>query len=200
LTPPGNYSDDLKLSEALRKGDPDAFRFLVEKFQEKIIRTSKGFVHSHHEAEDIAQEVFIEIYRSVDRFRGDSGLSTWIYRITINKSLNYLRSSTRREIISFFELSGSDGQTYRIDPAANPESYPDADINISEQQQALYSAIDNLPYKQKTAFILSKYEELSYKEIANIMRVSVSSVESLIFRAKQNLQRRLYTFYKKNML
>jgi len=79
------YSTEAELIDAIRSGDHEAFRWLVEIYQEKIIRTCKGFVHSHNDAQDIAQEVFIEVFQSIDKFRGDSGISTWIYRITVNK-------------------------------------------------------------------------------------------------------------------
>lgn len=195
-----NYYDESEIISAIRSGDQEAFRFLVETYQDKIIRTSKGFVHSLADAEDIAQEVFIEVYQSVGRFRGESELSTWIYRIAVNKSLNFLRSVKRRKIISFFEYNHSDSPELRNDPVAPNEFCPDDNLRKSEQSDAVLKAIDSLPAKQKTAFILSKYDDLSYQKIADVMNTTVSSVESLLFRAKQNLQKRLFIFYRKNLL
>jgi RNA polymerase sigma-70 factor, ECF subfamily len=200
LVQTGNYSKDSELINAIRSGDQAAFCFLVENYQDKIIRTCKGFVHSDADAEDIAQEVFIEVFKSADRFRGESQLSTWIYRIAINKSINYLKSSSRHKIISIFTYTDSGKQKSANDPVAAPEYCPDDDLKRDELTGAVKKAIDLLPDKQRTAFILSKYEDLTYQEIASIMHITLPSVESLLFRAKKNLQKRLYLFYKKNMM
>ncbi len=195
-----NYLIESELINGLRSGDQIAFRFLIESYQEKVIRTCKGFVHSDDDAEDIAQEIFIEVYQSINRFRGDSELSTWIYRISVNKSLNFLRSASRRKILSFFEIADNDKTSLANILTASSGYNPDDGLSRSEQSAAVKKAIDSLPSKQRTAFILSKYDDLSYQEIAAVMDSSVPSVESLIFRAKQNLQKKLFTFYKKNML
>ncbi|MBM3420268.1 MAG: sigma-70 family RNA polymerase sigma factor, partial [Bacteroidetes bacterium] len=103
----GAYSDDKELVRGLQEGESQAFRVLVEKYHVKVIRTCIGFVHSAADAEDIAQDVFIEIFRSVKNFRGDSELSTWLYRISVNKSLNFLRSASRRRIFTLLTGVGS---------------------------------------------------------------------------------------------
>jgi RNA polymerase sigma-70 factor, ECF subfamily len=194
-----NFSNTYELTEAIRSGDQVAFRFLVDTYQKRIIRVCRGFVHSPADAEDIAQDVFIEIYKSISGFRNESELSTWIYRITVNKSLNHLKSSARRKIISFFEFYSDEKQNELIEPAAPPEYFPDEDMKRSELADTVKNAIDGLPLKQRTALILSRYEELSYQEIADVMNLPVPSVESLLFRAKQNLRKKLLVFYKKYM-
>ncbi|MBE0674695.1 MAG: RNA polymerase sigma factor [Bacteroidales bacterium] len=193
------YRNDNQLLEGLKSGNRDAFSILVEKYHVKVIRTCTGFVHSQADAEDLAQEVFIEVFRSVNKFRGDSELSTWIYRIAVNKSLNFLRSSARRRIFSF--ITGNNGQEVPLAPdiVAGDESNPDETMNRNDQAEALRKALASLPENQRTAFVLNKYEDMSYKEIADVMSISMGSVESLIFRAKQNLQKRLFAFYQKNM-
>ena len=172
---------------------------LVDKYHVKVIRTCTGFVHSGADAEDIAQEVFIEVFRSVDSFRGESALSTWIYRIAVNKSLNFLRSVARRKVFSF--LTGNDdkdsaGITHE---PASQENSPEELMIRSDQARTLEKALASLPEKQRTAFVLNKYEDMAYKEIAEIMDISLGSVESLIFRAKQNLQKKLKYFYNKDL-
>jgi RNA polymerase sigma factor (sigma-70 family) len=194
-----DYSDEAQLISAIRSGDQESFRFLVEKYQDNIIRTSKGFVHSRDDAEDIAQEVFIEVFKSVNKFRGESELSTWIYRIAVNKSLNFLKSASRRKFLSFFDYTDSENIALRNDPVASSDYYADEELNKSEQSEEVMKAIDRLPAKQRTAFILNKYDDLTYQEIANVMHTTVSAVESLLFRAKKSLQKKLYAFYKKNM-
>jgi RNA polymerase sigma-70 factor (ECF subfamily) len=183
----------------LKTGNRDAFRILVEKYHVKVIRTCTGFVHSSADAEDIAQEVFIEVFRSVKKFRGDSELSTWVYRIAVNKSLNFLRSSGRRKIFSFFTGDSEKNEQLITNIEAGIENNPDAPINRNDQAMALETALASLPLNQRTAFVLNKYEEMPYKEIAVIMNISIGSVESLLFRAKQNLQKKLFVFYQKNM-
>jgi len=195
----GAYSDDKELVRGLQEGESQAFRVLVEKYHVKVIRTCIGFVHSAADAEDIAQDVFIEIFRSVKNFRGDSELSTWLYRISVNKSLNFLRSASRRRIFTLLTGVGSaEKQGVSQDEITGADSTDDKLIR-EDQARALSQALDSLPGNQRTAFVLNKYEDMAYKEIAAVMDISMGSVESLIFRAKQNLQKRLYVFYQKNM-
>ncbi len=199
LTVSDRYNGDKQLLEGLRSGDRDAYRHLVESYHVKVIRTCKGFVHTDADAEDIAQEVFIEVFRSVDRFRGESALSTWIYRIAVNKSLNFLRGSGRRKLFSFltgFEENDSSGRTRE---PVSTDGNPEEELVRNDQARMLQMALASLPSNQRTAFVLNKYEDMPYKEIAEVMDVSIGSVESLIFRAKQNLQKKLLNFYNKNM-
>lgn len=193
------YTDESDLISALKSGDHEAFRYLVEKFRNKVKRTCIGFVQSDADADDIAQDVFVEVFLSAKEFRGNSSLATWIFRIAVNKSLNFLRSSKRRKIVSLFERVGEDEKII-TEPSSGPDHCPDNDLKRSDQSKAIEQAMNLLAPSQKTAFILNKYDDLSYAEVAEIMGTTVSSVESLIFRAKQNLQKSLFTFYKKNIL
>lgn len=199
MTKTANYNNDSELVTAVKAGDESAFRFLVEKFRKKVISTSMGFLHSEADADDVAQEVFIEVFRSVEKFRSDSSLSTWIYRITVNKALNYLRQTNRKKLISLFDYENTETANTKMEPVSDRESCPDDGLRKSEQAAAISQAMNNLSSNQRTAFILSKYDDLSYREVAEIMNTSVPSVESLIFRAKQNLQKSLYRYYKKNI-
>ena len=179
-------------------GDETAFRILVEKFRGKVIATSMGFVHSETDSDDIAQEVFIEVFRSINKFRRDSSLSTWIYRITVNKALNYIRKANRRKLLSWLEDEKTGDKNIIEEQVSGKESCPDSEITKSEQAVALEKAMNKLVPQQRTAFILSKYDNLSYEEIAEVLNTTVPAVESLIFRAKRNLQKSLYNFYKNN--
>jgi len=188
-----------ELIAGLKNGDQEAFRILVERFRKKVISTCMGFVHSEADADDTAQEVFIEVFTSINNFRGDSSLSTWIYRIAVNKSLNFVRSAGRRKLLSLFDSLLSDDNLSANEPLSGRESCPDDGLKKSDQSRALQQAVDRLATNQRTAFILRSYDDLSYEEIAEVMKTTVSAVESLIFRAKQNMQKSLYGFYKKNM-
>ena len=169
--------------EAILKGDPKAFKLLVDTYQLMVVNTCYAFVHDRDEAEDIAQDVFVQVFESLGRFRFESKLSTWLYRIAVNRSINHCKSPRGRAI-------KIDIDSWKQQEVAQSVEMPQQQI-LEEQEQIelLHKAIDKLPENQRTALILNKYEELSYKEIADVMGVSLSSVESLIFRAKNNLEK-----------
>ena len=182
--------DDSELIGHLSENDPLAFRMLVEQYEDMVFRTSMGLLHDKEEAEDISQEVFIEVFKSIAYFRGESKLSTWLYRITINKSLNELKKIQRQKtwgrLDDFIKGKKEDRREISI-----PDRSGEKAGESEELAKMLQHAIDELPENQRIAFVLAKYDELSYKEIAEIMNSTVSSVESLVHRAKSNLQKRL---------
>ena len=183
----------------LQKGSESAFKELVDTFQEKVLNTCLGFVPNRHDAEDIVQEVFIEVFRSVEKFRGDSKLSTWIYRITTTKCLEHIRGKKRLKRQAFFKsLIGMSEKADRI--AAFDFDHPGILLENKERAEKLFEAIDKLPDNQRIAFTLHKIEGLSYKEITEIMELSLSSIESLMFRAKKNLKKYLHDFYTKDLI
>lgn len=178
--------------ERLLSNDTEAYEALVERFRDKVIRTANGFLHNINDAEDIAQEVFIEVFRSLKRFRKESELSTWIYRITVNKSLNQYRKQSRRSFAERTQFLTGEKENFN-NIVSNERS--DKDVLNKERRTILFNAIDNLPKNQKIAFVLSKYDDLPHKEISQIMNISLSAVESLVFRAKKNLQNMLVKYY-----
>ena len=171
-----------------------AIEHLVESYQNKIIKTANNFVDNMEDAEDLSQEVFMEVLRSIGRYRKKSALSTWIYRITVNRSLDHLRRQKRRNIVqrleSFMRISNDGGDRYTVEPATMDKQYEE-----SEKRKILDKAVNSLPENQRIAFVLSKYDDLSYKEIADVMNLSLPSVESLIFRARMNLQKKLVNYF-----
>lgn len=185
------------LIEGLQKGNEGAFREFVEMYMKMVMNTCYGFLHSAEDAEDVAQEVFIEVYKSIENFRSESKLSTWLYRIAVSRSLNFIRDNKKRRWFSTFDDEQNPGTERLYQIAAGKEGNPEYILENRQRAGILYKAVDSLPRNQKVAFILSKYEELGQKEIAEVMNVSVSSVESLIYRAKRNLQKKLYVSYKK---
>lgn len=198
---------DKELVSKIIDGDEQAFKQLVEQYQALVINTCYGFLHTREDAEDIAQDVFIEAYKSIAQFRFEAKLSTWLYRIAVNKCLNFLRDNKYLNLfkkISAFAGFGDEKSDYysesdKKDEIANlPDSgqQPDIVLEQEERRKILHQAIESLSMNQKIAFTLHKYEDLSYKEIAEIMNISLSSVESLIHRAKKNIQKRLLRYYK----
>ena len=161
------------------------FESIVLQYQTMVFRTAMGFVHSKEDAEDLTQEVFIRAFRSWDSFRRNSEISTWLYRITINLSLNFVDQQKKR---SLFQLAGD---VFNNINQKNTEKSPQKLLEELELNQAIQKAIDSLSEKQRIAFVLSKYEDLSQKEIAKIMETSEGAVEQLLQRAKTNLQKKL---------
>lgn len=173
----------------LIQGDETAFRELVEKYQLMIYNTCYSFIQDSQAADDVAQEVFIEVFESIHKFRADSKLSTWMYRIAVNKSLNYLRSRKKHNIlrrIENFFIDSKDDLEIESD-VRDPEMI----LNNAELGTQLQKAINELPKNQRIAFTLHNIEDLSYKKISEIMDTSLSAVESLIHRAKTNLRKKL---------
>jgi RNA polymerase sigma-70 factor (ECF subfamily) len=191
------YSDDKALIEGILNRDEEAFRQLVELYRDYVYRICYSFLKQAEEAEDIAQEVFIEVYRSATGFRAESKISTWIYRIAVNKSINHLNSRPYKfnfkQVISIYN---KDNNPRKIESDKNDTA--DYETDTSEKSKILYNAIDKLPDHQKIAFTLNKIDGLPYQEIAEIMGLSLSSVESLIHRAKMNLQKKLDYYFKKS--
>jgi RNA polymerase sigma-70 factor (ECF subfamily) len=189
---------DKELIEQIQSGSRDAFRRLVEQYQPMVFNTCLGFVGNRQSAEDLAQDVFIEVHRSIHKFRGDAKLSTWLYRISVNKSLNHIRDHKRHNIVRSLERFFFDERDENLD--VEDTVFGTADMPLEQQQhaRALHKAINALPDNQQIAFTLHKFDEMSYKEIAEVMDVSLSSVESLIHRAKKNLQKKLVNYYREN--
>ncbi len=179
------------LITGLKEGNSLAFKELVANYQLPVINTCLGIVQNRHDAEDLTQDVFVEIFRSVANFRADSKLSTWIYRIAVNKSLNFVRKQKGRRWISSLE------DFLKVKPEPETSGFASSDVERSETGREIHQALSSLPENQRIAFTLNKYDELSYKEIAEVMNLSVPSVESLIHRAKQGLQKKLWASYKK---
>jgi RNA polymerase sigma-70 factor (ECF subfamily) len=178
-----------------RQGGSIDFKQIVMDHQERVMNTCYRFVHNREDAEDVAQDVFVEVHRSLNRFRGDARLSTWIYRIAVTKSLDFIRRKKRQKrfgrIIPIF--GGEEDKDVQI--AAKDIPDPETTLEQKERNQILKQAVESLSENQRVAVTLNKYEGFSYKEIAEIMDTSVASVESLIFRGMKNLKKKLTQYY-----
>ncbi len=186
--------------QGLIRRDETAFREFVEKHHQLVVNTCFGLLHSVEDAEDVAQEVFIEVFRSVHKFRGKSKISTWLYRIAVNRSLNFIRDNKKHTRLQSFDDKIKDTVLKTNQIASGNTENPEQDFENRQRSVLLHEALDSLPKNQQVAITLSKYEDLGNKEIAEIMNLSVSSVESLIHRAKKNLQKKLYMCYKKSCI
>jgi RNA polymerase sigma-70 factor, ECF subfamily len=186
---------DHELIQEIAASNPAAYRELVERYQTTIIRTCYSLLHDQQDAEDIAQEVFIEVFMSISRFKGNSEIGTWIYRIAVNKSLNYIRSKKRNMIFERIENLFTGKENHLDSTSFIPFASEEFEETETNRRNALYLLIDALPVNQRTAFVLHKYDDLPYRKISEIMGISLSSVESLIHRAKKNLQKNIVSLY-----
>lgn len=174
---------DIEMIQSILRGNKQDFGSLIKKYEKNVFRTAIGFLHNNEDAEDITQDVFVKIYQSLSSFNGKSAFSTWLYRITVNTSLNYLRKKKRRNL--WVQLSDLLLQIPSTDKS--PELY----LSEKSEKATIQIAIDSLPEKQQQAFVLTRYEELPQKQVAEIMKISVGAVEQLILRAQNNLKKRL---------
>jgi RNA polymerase sigma factor (sigma-70 family) len=188
--------NELELIQQLRDGDELAFKSLVGAYQDMVYNTALGIVQNAEDAEDVAQEVFIQVYRSIDQFKGDARLSTWIYRITTTKALDHIRSRRRKKRFAFITSLFGPNDELVHEPV--DFQHPGVSLDRKEQAALLFRTINQLPDNQKVAFTLHKTEGLSYQEIADVMQLSVSAVESLLFRARQNLRKLLEKHYQQD--
>lgn len=171
---------DGDIIKSVLKGKQQDFALLVEKYQQPVFRTANGLVHNTADAEEITQDVFLKAFFKLSSFNGKAAFSTWLYRIAVNTSLNFLKKKKRNQfwtgLTSLLQLPSKD---------------KNAEMMLVEksQQQLIELAIEQLPFKQRTAFVLTKYEELPQREVATIMHSSEGAVEQLVIRAKTNLKK-----------
>ena len=182
--------------ENLRSGNQAAFSLLIDDYQQKVFHTCISFVPNKEDAEDIAQEVFLEVYKSIGKFKGNSKLSTWIYKICTNKCLEFIRKKNAKKRLVFIQRIL--GNEIPLDKTNffTEFNHPGILLEHKEQSETIYLALNTLPESQKTVFTLAKLDGKTYQEIAEITGKSMSSVESIMFRAKKNLQKKLANFYK----
>jgi RNA polymerase sigma-70 factor (ECF subfamily) len=179
---------DADLIGAVASGDEDAFETLVRKYERRVLNIAYRYLVNTPAAEDAAQEIFLKVWRNAKRFKGKSSFSTWLYRVVVNHCLNYKVKRKTRETVSLNEA------------VTNRSPGSDEEYARAKTVQVVREAVTDLPGKQRMALVLSKFEGRSYKEIAEIMGVSLSSVESLIFRAKQNLKEKLSPMRKRGAI
>jgi RNA polymerase sigma-70 factor (ECF subfamily) len=188
---------DKDLIEKIRNNDTQAFKELIDKYKSQSFRIAIGFVHNKAIAEDIVQEVFIKFWEIRKDFELTAKFSTWLYRVTANKAINSIRKNKFTSVFSSFSGKNDQNDDFEdFEKKIEDENKIDENFKEEHIKKALKTAIDSLPKKQKIAFVLNKYQDFSYKEIAEIMELTLSSVESLLHRAKKNLQKKLFDVYK----
>lgn len=183
--------DQAAITAGIKRGDTSVFTDIVEQCQQMVYNAILNIVQNEADAEDVTQEVFIDVYENLPQFREEARLSTWIYRIAVNKALDFEKRKKRRK------HGGLLKRIFAVKEEEEPAGFdhPGATLDNKEKATILFKALKKLPENQRVAFTLHKMEGLSYKEVAEIMETSLYAVESLIGRAKTGLKKILEQYY-----
>ena len=185
-----------ELMVQLQQGDELAFKKLVDQWQDMIYNRALAMVHNEDDADDITQDVFIQVYQSVSSFKGDAKFSTWLYRIVISKVLDHIKKKKRKKRFAFVQSLFGTASEEVLHPV--DFNHPGVVAENKERAAELFKALEQLPDSQRIAFTLHKLEAQKYQDVAAIMDLSLTAVESLIARAKGNLRKILKQYYEEN--
>jgi RNA polymerase sigma-70 factor (ECF subfamily) len=190
---PGNQgrseedAEDVRLMRLVARGDTKAFEEVIERHQALVAGTAARMLGSNSDVEDIAQQVFIRVWKSARRYVPRAKFTTWLLKITRNLVFNELRRAKRRAQVPLQSEPGA--EEIPLKDETNPA--PDASLLDDELQRAIEEAIMQLPESQRMALVLRRYEQLSYEQIAEVLDLSVPAVKSVLFRARTELRTRL---------
>lgn len=185
---------DGELIAAFQKGDEKAFEKLVKRYESRLFNMVFGMLRNHHETEDVFQEILIKVYRKLPGFRGESGFFTWLYRVGVNATWDYLRKRKRRPTFSLEAAI----EEKRLSPkklVARGDA-PGKASAIQDEMELLRRALETLPAKHRVILQLKEEEGLSYEEMAQVLRCSIGTVESRLFRAREKLKKKLEPYFK----
>jgi RNA polymerase sigma-70 factor, ECF subfamily len=174
----------------LHRGNRAAFKELFDSYSTLVYNVAYRMLQDKLDAEDVTQEVFFEAYKSLKNFRAESQLSTWLYRIAVNRSLNHQRKRKLQRWLAF-DFDSTENSADKLGLHGATEDGPDGVMEKKDTERFVQEAINSLPDRQRTALLLHRYDELSYEDIAKVMGVTAASVESLLHRGKQALAMKL---------
>lgn len=177
----------------IKQGNSTALEQLFLQLKDSVFTIALNYLRNREEAEEVLQDVFVEVFQSAASFKGESSVKTWVCRIAVNKSLNLLKFKGRKKRFAFISSLFGDSGELRHNPA--DFDHPGIALENKEKAGYLFAAIDKLPENQKTAFLLLKVEGLSQKEAADIMKITEKALESLYQRARGNLKKELSDIY-----
>jgi len=192
----GDFSDlsDAEVMLELRSGNMAAFDVLLAKYRKPIIHFMFRMVRNQAVAEELAQEVFLRIYRSRETYRAEARFSTWLYRIATNLGVNHARDTRHERTASTIYLDEPNSETGTTPDVADLTPSAEANILRRERMNAIRQHILALPERQQTAVLMHKYEGMDYKQIGEVLKLSESATKSLLFRAYQTLREKLKDF------
>jgi RNA polymerase sigma-70 factor, ECF subfamily len=194
--PAGEFAhmDDAAIMLELRAGNMAGFDYLIQKYRKPIVHFMYRMVHNQAVAEELAQEVFLRVYRSRDTYRAEARFSTWLYRIATNLGVNYARDTRHERTASTVYLDEVDGETGTTPDVADATPGAEASMLRRERLEAIRQHVLALPERQRMAVLMHKYEGMDYRQIGDVLKLSESATKSLLFRAYQTLREKLKTF------
>jgi RNA polymerase sigma-70 factor, ECF subfamily len=186
--------EDSAIMLELSAGNMSGFDFLIQKYRKPIINFMYRMVHNQAIAEELAQEVFLRVYRSRETYRAEARFSTWLYRIATNLGVNYARDTRHERTASTIYLDEADSETGTTPDVADSTPGAEAALLRRERLNAIREHVLALPQRQRTAVLMHKYEGMDYKQIGDVLKLSESATKSLLFRAYQTLREKLKEF------
>jgi RNA polymerase sigma-70 factor (ECF subfamily) len=189
---------DAEIMLRVRQGDDSGFEFLIEKYRKPMVSFMYRMVHNQAVAEELAQEVFLRVYRSRQTYRAEARFSTWLYRIATNLGVNHARDTRHERTAPTVYLDQPDPETGTTPDVADKRPGAEEELVKDERMRAIRKHVMALPERQRTAVLMHKYQGLDYKEIGAVLHLSESATKSLLFRAYQTLRERLKDFVEAN--
>jgi RNA polymerase sigma-70 factor (ECF subfamily) len=192
----GDFSalSDAEVMLELRSGNMAAFDVLLAKYRKQIVHFMFRMVHNQAVAEELAQEVFLRVYRSRETYRAEARFSTWLYRIATNLGVNHARDTRHERTASTVYLDEADSETGTTPDVADMTPSAEAEMLRQERMKAIRQHVMALPERQKTAVLMHKYQGMDYRQIGEVLKLSESATKSLLFRAYQTLREKLKEF------
>ncbi len=189
----GDFSEltDAEVMLELRSGNMAAFDVLLAKYRKPILHFMFRMVHNQAVAEELAQEVFLRVYRSRETYRAEAKFSTWLYRIATNLGVNHARDNKQERTASTVYLDEPDAETGTTPDVADSTPSAEAEMLRRERMKAIRQHVMALPERQQMAVLMHKYEGMDYKQIGEVLKLSESATKSLLFRAYQTLRETL---------
>ncbi|HTW49023.1 MAG TPA: RNA polymerase sigma factor [Acidobacteriaceae bacterium] len=193
---PANWQSmtDAEIMLRVRAGDDAGFNFLIEKYRKPIVNFMYRMVHNQAVAEELAQDVFLRVYRSRETYRAEAKFTTWLYRIATNLGVNHARDTKNERSAQTIYLDQPDQETGTTPDVADSRPGAEEELVRDERMRAIRRHVMALPERQRTAVLMHKYQGLDYKEIGAVLHLSESATKSLLFRAYQTLRERLKDF------
>ena len=189
-----NGVNDAEVMLRVKAGDEAAFAYLVQKYRRAMVSFMYRMAHNAAAAEDLAQEVFLRVYRSRESYEASAKFTTWLYRIATNLAVNYARDTRHERPENMASLDEPDEETGRTIDVADGSATAEEQILKRERMAAIRQRVQALPERQRTAVIMHKYQQMDYRQIAEILKLSESATKSLLFRAYETLRTQLKAF------
>jgi len=185
---------DAEIMLRVSQGDDAGFNYLIEKYRKPIIHFMFRMVHNQAIAEELAQEVFLRVYRSRETYRAEARFTTWLYRIATNLGVNYARDTKHERAAQNVYLDQPDPETGTTPDLADTTPSVEHDLVREERMRAIRQHVMALPERQRMAVLMHKYQGMDYKQIGEVLKLSESATKSLLFRAYQTLREKLKEF------